>query len=346
MFNRTTLLTLITLLLSLPSHVSQAHNEQEKQQKLALIKQLKDTGKTVYAMIPKSTNDPFFSYAAKGCQKEAERLGVHCIYYGSDNENPRLQEKDLLALINAGVDGIAISAIVDGWLTDRQRDNLRRWGKPIVAFDSPLSNELSAAYIGTNNYLLGKQLGTELRQLKPSGGTYCLHSERPDSPNHQDRMRGIIDGLTDGGNEEGKWLSGFSCPLYHYGDFYAAVNQMIRVIKNFDVDTFISTGGGSQFLPEKYRQGLAPYKNAILEGQLTIASIDTLPVQLEYLHEGLSSLNVGQRPAEMGKWSLHILDLLTNGHHAPLIINTGLTVCLPDTTNDCTDHSGLYISSH
>lgn len=65
--------------------------------------------------------------------------------------------------------------------------------------------------------------------------------------------------------------------------------------------------------------------------------IDTVAVQLEYLKEGISTVNVGQRPYEMGKQSLLILQKLTNGEAVPVNINTGLTYCTQQNADNCTD---------
>ena len=146
----------------------------EKAEKLALIKQIKSEGGTVFAMLPKNVVGPFFKIAEKGCLDAAEKLGVHCIYYGSTYGNMRFQQKDLLSLIEAGVDGIAVSGVRKGFLAETVGDKLRAWGKPIVSFDSPLSTDISLAYIGTNNYLLGRALGTEVRKLDLREGLFVF----------------------------------------------------------------------------------------------------------------------------------------------------------------------------
>jgi len=308
----------------------------EKAEKLALIKQIKSEGGTVFAMLPKNVVGPFFKIAEKGCLDAAEKLGVHCIYYGSTYGNMRFQQKDLLSLIEAGVDGIAVSGVRKGFLAETVGDKLRAWGKPIVSFDSPLSTDISLAYIGTNNYLLGRALGTEVRKLRPQGGTFCIQAERPDSPNHQVRIGGIMDGLTKDGTETAKWKNLSGCPLHQMGDYERATAQMLRTIDRYNVEVFMSTGGGSQFLPALYRKTMAPFKDNIKTGKLLFANVDTLPAQLQHLREGISTVNVGQRPYEMGWWAIEVLKLITDGEAYPMVINTGLTFCTKETVETCT----------
>lgn len=329
---------MILLILFVNSGITEtlAFTEAEKAEKLALIKRIKSKGEIVYAIIPKNSRELFFDEAAKGCIETAKKLGVHCVYYGSSEENMRLQEKDILSLISAGIDGIAVAAIKKGWIADRIGEKLNKWGKPIIAFDSPLSSEISQAYIGTDNYLLGKALGVEIKKLRPNGGTFCIQAERPDSPNHNDRLKGIMDGMTRDGQDQEKWKNTLGCPIQTFGNYERATKQMVKMIGNYGVEIFISTGGGSQFLPEQYRKAIEPFKNNIKTGKLIFANIDTIPAQIEYLKEGISTVNVGQRPYEMGKWSVTILKMITDGETPPLVIYTGITKCTQKTADTCT----------
>jgi len=329
-------LILLALFFSITGHHAFAFTEQEKVEKLSLIKKIKSEGGTVYVIVPKSVTDLHFITAARGCKDAARKVGVHCIYYGSSVSNMRLQVIDILKLIATGVDGIAIAAIKEGWVANKIGVQLKNWGKPIVTFDSPLSPKIAQTYIGTNNYLLGKALGTEIRKLKPTGGHFCIQSERPDSANHNERIKGIMDGITKNGEDKDRWDSFVRCPIKHFGDFERATKQMVRMISKFKVNIFISTGGGPQFLPALYRESMKPFKIHIKTRKLIFANIDTTPVQLEYLKENLSTINVGQRPYEMGRQSLIALKKMTDGEPVPTFINTGLTYCTKKSADTCT----------
>lgn len=316
-----------------------AFTDAERIEKLALIKQIKSEGGTVYAILPTNVSEPFFETAAKGCADAAEELSIHCIYYGNPKKNVRHQVENILSLMEAGVDGIAISAIKKGGIHERLGDKLKKWGKPIVSFDSPLHPKISHAHIGTNNYQLGKALGIEVATLKPSGGAFCIQAERPNAPKHLQRIKGIMDGLTNNGKDSRKWKKLAGCPLHHQGDYRRATAQMVKVIDHYEAEVFISTGGGPQFLHTRHRKTMAPYKGIISSGQLVFASIDTNPVQLQHLREGLSTVNVGQRPYEMGKLALKVLKLISAGGKVhPNVIHTGLTYCRKKNVETCTNY--------
>ena len=111
---------------------------------------------------------------------------------------------------------------------------------------------------------------------------------------------------------------------------------MQRILTKFAPDIFISTGGGGQFNPKAYRKLIAPFRDKIANNELIIASVDTTPGQVEFLRDGLATVNVGQKPYEMGHWAITLLNMHSSGQPLPLVINTGLTYCDRDNFNSCT----------
>ncbi|BFM08531.1 substrate-binding domain-containing protein [Halioxenophilus aromaticivorans] len=290
------------------------------------VKSEHQSGKRVYGIVPKQTGGPFFSEIEKGCMDAAEQIGVTCLYFGEQQKDARAQLKAIQALMDANVDGLAIAGLRTDWIHKTIGKQLKDWGKPIIGFDSPLSMELARAYVGTHNYLLGRALGREIVKLKPNGGSYCIHAERPDSPNHNDRIRGVEDIFRES-NNPGHWQGIAACPIRHFGHAELGAKQMKRILNKFAPDIFISTGGGAQFVPQTYRKLVSPWRDKIASGELVIASIDTTPGQVELLKEGLATINVGQKPYEMGYWAVTLLNMHDNGQPIPLVVNTGLTLC-------------------
>lgn len=86
-----------------------------------------------------------------------------------------------------------------------------------------------------------------------------------------------------------------------------------------------------------FRKLVEPFKNDFKTGKLMIANMDTIPAQIEFLKEGIATVNVGQRPYEMGKWSVRILKMLTDGEIPPAIIYTGMTICTQKNADTCTE---------
>lgn len=311
-----------------------AFSEEEKKTKLADIKNLKTSGSYVYALLPKLTDEPFFKKVAEGCADAAKKHGATCIYYGSPVKSVRLQTKDITDLINAGVDGLALSGIRDGLLEQSTKEKIELWELPIVAFDSPINEPVAKVYVGTDNYKMGYSLGKEVRKLRPEGGRYCVQFARADSPNHLQRLNGIIDGLTDNRQDE-LWSTVFGCPLDFAEDYDRAIRQIVRILKTSKPDVLFSTGSGVQLSETAYRKAMTPYKMKIKSGELIVASIDTLPAQIAFLKEGLSTINIGQRPFEMGTKTFEALWALENDKPVAPTIHTGFNLCVSETVNSC-----------
>lgn len=88
---------------------------------------------------------------------------------------------------------------------------------------------------------------------------------------------------------------------------------MSKFISKYRPTVFVNTGGGPQFLPKDYKEAIKPFKKDLESKNLIFANIDTIPGQLEYLRDGISTINVGQRPYEMGQKSAIILKDLLGG---------------------------------
>ncbi|MBV9635702.1 MAG: sugar ABC transporter substrate-binding protein, partial [Methylobacteriaceae bacterium] len=63
--------------------------------------------------------------------------------------------------------------------------------------------------------------------------------------------------------------------------------------------------------------------------------VETLPMQMDLLREGLSNGQVGQRPFEMGYRAMYVLNDLTQGKSVQDPITIGLDVCTPDNAASC-----------
>lgn len=327
---------LLTLCINICCFSVLAHTFEEKEAKLAQIKQLKTSGNFVFAILPKLAPEPFFDVVAKGCADAARKHNAHCIYYGSPEKSARIQTQDVTDLIEAGVDGLALSAIKNGLLKDHTREKIAYWQLPIVAFDSPLNEPVAKAYIGTDNYAMGYRLGIEVRKMRPTGGTYCVQFASEVSPNHKQRLNGIIDGLTNS-QQDTSWSTVFGCPISFNGVKQRAIRQITRVLKTSKPDVLLSTGGGGIFSENAYKKAILPYKTKIASSELIIASIDTVPAQIRLLKEGLSTINIGQRPYEMGVKTFETLWALADKQKVDPIMYTGTTYCTQTNVDTCLD---------
>ncbi|HXA22578.1 MAG TPA: substrate-binding domain-containing protein, partial [Acetobacteraceae bacterium] len=222
-------------------------------------------------------------------------------------------------------------------------------GIPVLTWDSDLlerDKKLRIAYVGTNNYEIGRNLAIQVEMIKPKGGTICIQSGGAAAANHNERMQGLRDTLSGEPSKtppgkrltgQNSWTEVDGCPLYTNDDFPVAVQQMEDILGKYpQLDAFVPTGGFPQFLPQAYRKVAEKYKARIDNGSLALVVADTLPVQLDLLKAGLSGAQVGQRPFEMGYRTMFFLKDIKDGRAKPADPTyTGLDVCTPKNVATC-----------
>jgi ribose transport system substrate-binding protein len=308
--------------------------------------------KLVIAVVPKNLNNPFFDQAKFGCEKAVEEIGadkVECFFTGPGEHGGGDEQVQIVAdLIAKGVDGIAVSPSNSAAMAS-VLPQAKEKGIPVLTWDSdllPENKDLRAAYIGTHNYDIGVNLAKAIQEAKPDGGTICIQSGGAAASNHNERMQGIRDtlsgetGTTSPGNRltgQNGWTEVDGCPLYTNDDFPLSVQQEEDILGKYaDLDAFVATGGFAQFLPDANRNMLEKFKSRIEDGSLVLAVADTLSMQLEQLAEGYSTVNVGQRPFEMGYKVIYAIKDMKEGKPAPADPTyTGLDTCTKETATTC-----------
>lgn len=156
-----------------------------------------------FGVMPKSTSNPFFDPVKAGCEARAQALGnVICDWVGPEDEDTTGEAQadiinEIVDMRENGTlvyDGLAISAMNEEALVGPIERALNL-GMSIICFDSDAGTSKRQAYVGTDNFALGEQLGKVLLQLGPEGGLYAMKSRS--SPNLDLRVKGIRRALLD-----------------------------------------------------------------------------------------------------------------------------------------------------
>ena len=289
----------------------------------------------VFALVPKNMNNPFFDQARDGCYKAAKEIGgIECYYIGPGEHGGGDEQFQMVQdLIAKKVDGLAVS-VSNAPAIAKAAAAAKEAGIPLVTWDSDLlpgDVALRSTYIGTVNTEIGKEIGKRLIALKPDGGTYCIQSGGPAAVNMNERMKGMLDTLP-----ADKWKQVDGCPLYNNDDFPLSIVQMTDILAKYpDLDAMLNAGGAPQMLPEAYRQLTARYDERIKSGDLVLLFVETMDVQMQFLKDGLSQGQVGQRPFEMGYRAIYALNDIVNGKAVEDPMTVGLDVCTPETVDSC-----------
>ena len=138
----------------------------------------------------------FFEPVIDGWLDKCAELGIAChhrtVSSGSAVLPCPVERVALLReLMDLGIDGVAIkpcgTTAADGM--QEVYDLAASFGIPVINFDSDIPNVTRAAYVGTDNELLGRTLARLLWQLRPEGGEYALVGEKFDrTPFFKDEM--------------------------------------------------------------------------------------------------------------------------------------------------------------
>ncbi|SFD65646.1 substrate-binding domain-containing protein [Pseudoalteromonas denitrificans] len=269
------------------------------------------------ALIGKTKNDSFYIQSYKGCQNFAKKHSkLSCIYDGPlDYQDPRSQAIVVSDLIDKNIDGLIISVTDSNHLTDKALKAAVLAKIPVLTFDSdllPKDQEYRMAYVGTNNQDFGRALGEYAKRIAHKDQrNICIHSGYQSTPNLNDRIKGVRFALS--GGESTDRLSGNSgwseidrCPLYSLGKRKLAIEQLEFVLQKPQTVINIAVAGFAQFSPD-YIDKISQYKDRISSKESIIISADTEKIQLEALAQGLSNINIGQRPYEMGYLAAQLL---------------------------------------
>jgi ribose transport system substrate-binding protein len=277
-----------------------------------------------FALVPKGMNNPYFDLSRDGCMAAAEKLGIECVYIGPVEHEPATEVQIIQDLITQGIDGLAISVSDVDTLTDVINQAVEA-GIPTITFDADAPGSKRQAYVGTDNYAMGKAIGEMAAKLKPEGGTYAMVSGGPAAENLNERVKGVIDGLGAG------WTQVDGSPLYCNDDAQLAVQQLQDILTaNPDITALLPVGGWPLFVPDAYRAFVEPIKGDLASGAKIIVSADTLPAELESLRDGYVNALIGQQPYAMGEQAMEILMKLHNGETVEEINLVGLDTVTPE----------------
>ena len=264
-----------------------------------------------FAMVPKSADNPYFTFARDGCMEAAAIWGVNCLWVepSVDDTEGMIQQQlvfDLIANKTRSIDGLAISVMQEAAIQPAIEAAIKA-NIPVVTFDSDAPSSKRIAYIGTNNTFFGSQLGKVVKQLLPNGGYYAMIGGN--SPNFIDREHGLRSELQAGPDRNHVWIEMSNSPSDMEENATLAIQQIYEFAAQKPAPTVIIPLAG---LP--MRSGL--WKDMVDKTRhlnITFVSGDAMNNQLDLLNREYAHGLVGQLPYEMGYHAIQVLkDLAQN----------------------------------
>ena len=243
------------------------------------------------AWIPKSLNNPVFELGRDGCMKAAEELTastgqtVECLYMGSVASDMAEQARVIEDAISQGVDAIGVSCNDPDGCIDPINSAIAA-GIPVMTWDSDSPGSDRITYLGVDNYTGGVAAANLLIREMGTSGQVALLTGVPGAFNLEERIRGFKDGV-----------AGTDIEIVTTVACNDDINLGVQVVEETmlaypDLDGWFFVG----LWPVFAGRGAMPlFEEAALSGEMKAVAFDTLPVELEWVQDGLLHGLVGQK---------------------------------------------------
>lgn len=303
--------------------------------------------KKILAVVVKGLDNGFFTVMGQGCadwntaNPDSE---YECLFTGpaltSDEAGEIQIVQDLLA--RSDVAGMAISPSNAPAMAKTLRDAAPTI--PIITVDAdvlPEDKDVRIAFFGSSNYNMGVAYAEWVQKLRPDGGTICLQAGNPAAANINERAAGFRDTISgEKGLErltgQGGWTEVEGCPLYTNDDIALSNQQLADVLTAHpDINAFVLLGGWAQQGTEAYNTTFSQVKDRLDSRELIVVAGDALVSQRPAFRNGLSHVNVAQKPDEMGNRAPDLLIELINGGTVEDPTYTGFDFCTPEDAGIC-----------
>lgn len=260
------------------------------------------SGDAVYkiGVIAKSNSNPVFLAAKNGAQAAADRLSseldgamVEVLWQTPAMEDAQVQAQYVEQLVASGVDGIAISCTDANLLTGALKAAVDK-GVIVVTFDSDAPDSGRMAYYGVDDFEAGKELMRQLAGVMNNEGKVAVLTGNPAATNLQARVNGVLE-------QAGSYESIETPMVYSFmpetATEAAAKMQQVQTA-NPDITGWALVGGWPLYT-DNALDGI--YENA------KIASMDPLPLPLQYAMKGQVQVLVGQPYFGWGERSVEMI---------------------------------------
>jgi ribose transport system substrate-binding protein len=285
-------------------------------------------------------NSPFWDAARAGLQEAEKDLklkdaGLRAVMEVNDGTPQGQLDKLRQYASQSDIIGVGVSAIdADNAAIADQLRELRKSGIQVVTIDSDLDRgkfrDARFAYLGTDNFIGGRELGKCIKYLRPNGGEYVTFVGRVGAQNAIERVNGVKEGA---GNK-------FK-DLDNMGDD----NERTKAREN--VRNAIANHPGLNVVVGIWSYNAPAIVDVVKEldkrQALTVVAFDAEPLAIEQMGQGMIDAMVVQNPYQMGYQGVRLIKaLIDNDEKAAKeilpnqgkpdgdIYDTGLKVVVPD----------------
>jgi ribose transport system substrate-binding protein len=280
--------------------------------------------KLTLAWIHKSLGNPVFDLGSHGAAQKARELSasgpydVEVITAGPVSADAVEQARVIEDLSARQVDGIAVSCNDPTACIDPINRAVAA-GIPVMTWDSDSPQSKRFTYLAIDNYAGGREAARLLVNAIGPHGKVAVLTGVPGALNLEERARGFRDGLADYPDIV------LVATVFSNEDISRGVQGVEEVMQAHpDLRGWFYVGLWPLFAD---RGSMPLWEAATKAGTLKTVAFDTLPVELNLLHDGYLEALIGQKYWGWGYDSIQILyDLLVHKQQPPMRIDTGLDI--------------------
>lgn len=273
--------------------------------------------------------DPFWDLARKGAEIGAAEFGLELEFYAPHEMSVDLQKRKLEDLLARGIDGIAISPVDAGNMTELVDDACSR--THLITHDSDAPGTARRCFVGCDNYAAGRACGRLVAEALPEGGTVMLFIGNLEQDNAKKRRQGVIDELLDrspdptrfdpvDGPIEGERFTILDTRTDNGRKDQAKANAEDTLARHPDVDAMV---GLFAYNPPACLEAL---RAADRVGEVQLIGFDEDRTTVQGILDGEIQGTVSQNPYSYGYESMRVLQGLIEGDETVLPPDGILTV--------------------
>ncbi len=259
------------------------------------------------AIVVKNFASSFWAQHVEGAEKAAVDFDINLTSHAPEKpENIEEQIAILEDLITAGVDCIALAptnteAIAAGIV------KLNDAGIPVVYDNTMGSGGDYLAYVGIDNYAVGKELGVYVAELMGGEGNLLLLEGVPGQSTSDLRSNGAEDALKDYSNIS---VSRVPAEWDAAKAYDIATNELTKL--GGELDAIIAAGAG---MSESAAEAVDAF--GVSQDDIIIGSFDVTPAVVEAIENGLVDFTINQQPSMQAYFSIEACVKHLNGEDVP-----------------------------
>jgi ribose transport system substrate-binding protein len=265
-----------------------------------------------FALYLPDTRNSFFTGIIQGAERAAGELNAAISVHSID---PGKNELEMAAY--AGTDGVIICPYLEDSLARRQMDKLGDRHIPVVIINHNIPNDQPAPFIGTNNFDVGRRIGTLSRTINegPVNMAMVYSDKAPGIYGERELVEmGII--ATLGPRLEAP-IMGLRTSLNPL-DAEELLYRLFRT--NPDINTIIFTD------PSDTLAAAQTLVDLNLVGRVSIIGFGDDPGILENIRKGIIACSIVMNPDRIGYEAVRSLAALRLTGYTPTNIDTGIKI--------------------